>query len=328
MSSQTRRKFLANSAALTAGSLLLPSIKTGPLANPSYPGKGSPIVVSTWDFGRIANLEAWKYLLNGSSSLDAVEKGISVIESDPKNQSVGIGGSPDRDGFVTLDASIMDPRGRAGSVTFLQDIINPVSVARKVMEDTPHVMLSGEGALQFALEKGFKRQNLLTEQSKKDWEKWKETSHYEPVINIENHDTIGMLCIDQKGEMSGGCSTSGLAYKIHGRVGDSPIIGAALYVDNEIGGAVTTGLGELVMRNLSSFLVIELMRNGASVQEACEEAIHRVIRNSPDYMKVQVAVLALDMDGNVGAYAIQPGFSYAVQTSSDSIVIPSNSYLK
>ena len=206
-----------------------------------------------------------KILSNGGGALDAVEAGVMVIEADEKNTSVGIGGAPDRDGRVTLDACIMAPDGSCGSVCALEHIVHPISVARKVMEKTPHVILVGDGALEFALAQGFKKENLLTEESRKAWEAWKKTSKYEPKINVELHDTIGMITIDQNGDIAGACSTSGLAYKMRGRVGDSPIIGAGLYVDNEIGGAAATGLGEAVIRAVGSFLVVELMRQGRSV---------------------------------------------------------------
>jgi len=196
------------------------------------------------------------------------------------------------------------------------------------MEDTPHVMLAGEGALQFALEKGFKRENLLTERSRKEWKEWLETSQYRPIINIENHDTIGMLAIDQKGDISGACTTSGMAYKMHGRVGDSPIIGAGMFCDNEVGGAVATGTGELVMKTLGTFLIVELIRNGASPQEAVEEAVKRIIKKTPDYKDHQVGFLAVDKSGNYGAYSIQPGFNFALHDMQENRVIDSLSYIR
>jgi isoaspartyl peptidase/L-asparaginase-like protein (Ntn-hydrolase superfamily) len=222
----------------------------------------------------------------------------------------------------------MAPDGKAGSVVFLEDIMNPISVAREVMEKTPHVMLAGRGALQFALANGFKQTDLLTEESKQAWKEWLEKENYQPVINIENHDTIGLLCLDSYGNLAGGCSTSGLAFKMHGRVGDSPIIGAALFVDNEVGAAVTTGLGELVMRSVSSFLVVELMRNGVSPQEACEEAIHRITKKNPDYQENQVGILALAKSGETGAFAIHPGFNFAKTSGKDHILINAKSFVK
>lgn len=316
-----------NSSLFSAGLLVYPDKRIGESAIFEGPAVSDPLVISTWDFGLKANAEAWKYLMTGARAVEAVEQGIRVIEADPDNLSVGMGGLPDRDGYVTLDACIMDENGRAGSVTFLQEIMHPISVARMVMEKTPHVMLSGSGALQFALENGFTRQNLLTDKAKKAWEEWKKTSHYQPVINFENHDTVGLLALDQAGNLSGGCSTSGLAYKMHGRVGDSPIIGAGLFVDNEVGAAVATGLGELVMRTLSAFLAVEFMRNGAQPGEACEKAIRRITTKNPEYKDYQVGLIALDKAGGTGAFAIQPGFNYSLCSKSVNEVKMSPSYL-
>jgi N4-(beta-N-acetylglucosaminyl)-L-asparaginase len=322
-----RRKFIVQGSMVSAG--LLVDSKIG-FSQKIFNDQGNvnyPIVISTWDFGLKANEFAWKSLYKGGRALDAVEEGIRVIEADADNMSVGIGGLPDRDGIVTLDACIMDENGRAGSVTFLREIVHPISVARLVMEKTPHVMLSGDGALQFALENGFERQNLLTDKARKAWEEWKVKSKYKPVINIENHDTVGLLAIDLKGNISGGCSTSGLAFKMHGRVGDSPIVGAGLYVDNEVGAAVATGLGELVMRTLSTFLVVELMRNGATPQEACREAILRIIKKSSEYKDYQVGLLALNKTGQVGAFSLLTGFRYAIHDQSLNELVTASSYI-
>ena len=322
-----RRKFIVNGSLISAGLIIDPKIGiSGEIPNDPEK-KVSPIVISTWDFGYDANTVAWKYLSEGSRALDAVEQGIRVIEADEDNLSVGIGGLPDRDGIVTLDACIMDDNGRAGSVTFLGEIVHPISVARLVMEKTPHVMLSGEGALQFALENGFERQNLLTDKAKKAWEEWVVKSQYKPVINIENHDTVGLLAMDQEGDICGGCSTSGLAFKMHGRVGDSPIIGAGLYVDNDVGAAVATGLGELVMRTLSAFLVVELMRNGSTPQEACKVAILRIAKKNPEFRDYQVGLLALNKAGQTGAFSLQTGFRYAIHNQNLNEVLPSSSYI-
>ena len=271
-----------------------------------------PVVVSTWIHGILANEEAWKVLGNGGTSLDAVELGVKTAEADPTNQSVGLGGFPDREGKVTLDACIMNHEQQCGSVAFLEHIVHPISVARKVMEETPHVMLVGKGALQFAEQQGFKRENLLTEASEKAWRKWLEDSRYAPVINVENHDTIGMLAIDELGNLSGACTTSGAAYKMHGRVGDSPIIGAGLYLDNEVGSAVATGLGEAVIRSAGASVAVELMRQGYTPQQACEEVIARIISKENDPKSLQVGVIALDKQGQVGGSAIHPGFNYAL----------------
>ncbi len=274
-----------------------------------------PVVISTWNFGKEANVEAWKVLSANGRALDAVEKGVQVPEGDPKETSVGLGGLPDRDGRVTLDACIMDEFANCGSVACLEHIVHPISVARKVMEKTPHVMLVGDGALQFALANGFKKEKLLTPESEKAWKEWLKEAKYKPVANIENHDTIGMIALDQKQNLSGACTTSGMAYKLHGRVGDSPIIGAGLFVDNEIGAATSTGVGEEVIRIVGSHLVVELMRQGNTPQQACEIAVKRVVKNQPEKSKlIQVGFLALNKNGEYGAYALQKGFTYAIQS--------------
>ncbi|WP_410220652.1 N(4)-(beta-N-acetylglucosaminyl)-L-asparaginase [Pedobacter sp.] len=332
-----RRKFIQSTVLASAAVAL--NNKTTYAAS-----SGKPIVISTWDFGIAANKDAWKILSKNGAALDAVELGVQNAEADVTNQSVGYGGLPDRDGIVTLDACIMDDKGNCGAVLALENIKHPIAVARKVMEKTPHVMLAGNGALQFALEQGFKKENLLTEKSKKDWQEWLKTAKYEPVMNIENklynttptklpgnqynHDTIGMLALDSKGNLSGACTTSGMAYKLHGRVGDSPIIGAGLYVDNEVGGATSTGVGEEVVRNVGSFLVVELMRQGYSPAEACKEAVMRIIKKKPETAKkIQVGFLALNKKGEYGSYAIQQGFSYAVcDNEKQDLLIKSLSY--
>jgi len=280
-----------------------------------------PIVLSTWNFGLAANVDAWKVLSKGGRALDAVEAGAKVPEADPTETSVGYGGLPDRDGHVTLDACIMDENGNCGSVAFLQDIMHPISVARAVMEKTPHVMLVGEGARQFALANGFEKINLLTPESEKAWKEWQKKSEYKPVINIENHDTIGIIALDSAGNLSGACTTSGMAYKMHGRVGDSPIIGAGLYVDNEIGAATSTGLGEEVIRIVGCHLVVELMRQGHSPEEACRLAVERIVKKNPAKAKeIQVGFLALNKKGEYGAYCLQKGFTYAVHDASGNVM--------
>ncbi len=282
-----------------------------PMSSPSQVEK--PIVISTWNFGLGANEAAWKVLASGGRALDAVEAGARVPEGDPTETSVGLGGLPDRDGNVTLDACIMDEQGNCGSVAFLQHIVHPVSVARLVMEKTPHVMLVGDGALKFALANGFEKKKLLTSASAKAWKEWLKQARYKPVINVENHDTIGIVALDNAGNLSGACTTSGLAYKMHGRVGDSPIIGAGLYVDNEVGAATATGVGEEVIRIVGCHLVVELMRQGRSPQQACKEAVERIIKKSgARALEVQVGFLALNRNGEYGAWCLQKGFTYAV----------------
>lgn len=324
-----RRRFLKTAALGAAAAALAPV--AGATGAPNAPTKGAVRVVSTWDFGVAANQAAWAILSNGGHSLDAVEAGARVPEADIKNHSVGLGGYPDRDGHVTLDASIMDAEANCGGVACLEDIEHPISVARRVMEETPHVLLVGEGALQFALAQGFKKRNLLTPAADKAWHEWLKTSHYKPAINSEvrdygagvpidkdNHDTIGILALDAQGKLAGACTTSGAAWKMRGRVGDSPIIGAGLYVDGEVGAATSTGMGEEVIRNAGSFLVVELMRQGRSPTEACKEAVLRVLHKHPSTArKTQVAFLAMNKDGEVGAWAIQAGFAYAVCDARD-----------
>lgn len=315
-----------------------------------------PLVVSTWRHGLAANDAAWKVLAGGGRALDAVEAGVRVSEADPEVMSVGYGGRPDREGHVTLDACVMDERGEAGAVAFLQGIMHPVSVARKVMELTPHVMLVGEGARRFAVAQGFPEQDLLTDKARAEWQEWLKKAEYSPwtpptdpkstssarpgatgdrkpgdIKPGDNHDTISMLAIDAAGNLSGACTTSGLAYKMHGRVGDSPIIGASLFVDNEVGAACATGVGEEVMKTLGAFLIVELMRRGASPQQACEEGIARILHRhrNDDLSKVQVGYLAIDRAGNVGAYDVQPWFQYAITDAQDGTrLVDAGSFLK
>ena len=291
-----------------------------------------PVVITTWNHGLAANEAAWEVLSKGGKAIDAVEQGVKTAEANPDVQTVGLGGFPDREGKVTLDACIMDEHNNAGSVAFLQYIKHPISVARKVMEETPHVMLVGEGALQFALEQGFQKENLLTEKTKKDYEEWLLTSEYKPVINIENHDTISMLALDEEGNLSGACTTSGAAWKMHGRVGDSPIIGAGLFLDNEIGAAAATGLGEAIIKTAGSAMVVELMRQGKSPTEACKEVvkrIHNIYNNSPDLEWLQVGFIALNKYGEYGSYCLRPGFNYAVRSlAEENILIDADYILK
>jgi N4-(beta-N-acetylglucosaminyl)-L-asparaginase len=268
-----------------------------------------PKAICTWDFSK-ASAKAGEELSKGTNALDAAIAGVAVEEENVKNTTVGKGGAPDREGNVTLDACVMDSSGDCGAVLCVEHITNVAALAKKVMEDTPHVILAGKGAEEFAYANGFEKENLLTEASKNAWEKWKESPEYKPIINIENHDTIGMLCIDKDGDIAGACTTSGLSYKMKGRVGDSPIIGSGLFIDNEIGGAVATGMGEEVLKTVGSFLIVELMRNGMSPQEACEEAIRRIVSKNDRYKDFQIAYIAMDKLGNVGAYCIHEGFTY------------------
>ena len=314
----TRRKFIQLSTAAAA----LPIASAFTTTNATT----KPIVISTWNFGLKANEAAWAILSKGGRALDAVEAGARVPEGDPKETSVGLGGLPDRDGHVTLDACIMDEQGNIGSVAFLEGIVHPVSVARLVMEKTPHVMLVGEGAQQFALANGFKKEKLLTKESEKAWREWLKEKKYKPIANIENHDTIGILALDANGNLSGACTTSGMAYKMRGRVGDSPIIGAGLYVDNEVGAATSTGVGEEVIRIVGCHLVVELMRQGHSPEAACKLAVERIIQKNPSKAKeIQVGFLALNKNGDYGAFCLQKGFTFAVYQPSGNTLSDSKS---
>lgn len=310
--------------------------------------KGNPIVVSTWAPNVKANAAAWEILGKGGRAFDAVVKGVQVPEADPKDNSVGYGGLPDRDGKVTLDSCVMDEKGNCGAVMALEHIMHPVLVARLVMEKTPHVQLVGDGALRFALAQGFKKENLLTPESEKTWRNWLKTANYDPMDTIKefeksmketnpghkehpypwpssiwNHDTIGMVAMDEAGDLSGACTTSGMAFKMHGRVGDSPIIGAGLYVDNEVGAATSTGVGEEVVKICGSHTVVEAMRYGMSPEEACKETLRRTMKNIGNKTNIQVGFLAINNKGEHGAYSIQKGFTYCVTTKDGTKVFTS-----
>ena len=297
-----------------------------------------PVVISTWDAGIAANKGAWEILGKGGRALDAVEAGVKVTESS-LNCCVGLGANPDRDGYVTLDACIMDEFSNCGSVAFLERIKHPISVARRVMEKTPHVMLVGSGAQQFAVAEGFPLEpQQLSESAEKTYKDWLKKSEYKPVVNIENkqsaghgpfapqyldngelnHDTIGMIAMDAKGQLSGSCTTSGMGFKMRGRLGDSPIIGAGLFVDNEVGAATATGQGEDVIRIAGSHTVVELMRQGLSPEEACKQAVQRILRIKKEKAKdIQIGFIAINKKGEYGGYALQKGFSYAVKTKGE-----------
>ncbi len=293
-----------------------------------------PIVISTWKHGLEANEVAYEILKNGGNSLDAVEAGVKKAEDDPCVLSVGYGGLPDADGRVTLDAAIMDWKARIGSVICLENIKNPISVARLILENTEHTILAGGGAYDFALKNGFKPESLLTEISIRKFQEWKasgsskaEEKHTDDFIlkkfdydNVNEdgfHDTIGMVAIDSDGHLSAACTTSGMAWKLHGRVGDSPIIGAGLYVNGEIGAAASTGRGEECIRACGSFLIVELMSNGYSPYEACKKACERVYKlnllstKHRDHI-YQVGFIAMNIKGEYGAYSVRDGFHYAV----------------
>lgn len=330
-----RRKFIQASA-LSSASLLLSKVATA--AGRTVSVKGKPVVISTWEAGLEANKGAWEVLGKGGRALDAVEKGVMVTEAS-QNCCVGLGANPDRDGYVTLDACIMDENFNCGSVAFLERIKHPVSVARRVMEKTPHVMLVGEGAQQFAIAEGFPlEEQKLSPEASHNYSNWLKKSEYKsPAINVENknnpghgpfaparlengewnHDTIGMLAMDTNGNLSGSCTTSGAGFKMRGRVGDSPIIGSGLYVDNEVGACVATGQGEDVIRVAGSHAVVEMMRQGLSPEAACKKIIDRIVKIKKEKVhSIQVAFIAINAKGQTGSFAIHSGFQYAIKNGS------------
>lgn len=325
-----RRKFIKQS--LLGSAIFLPGVSSAlPTSESRKTAAGDkPLILSTWNHGLPANADAWAKLKETGSILDAVEAGVRNTELDLTNLSVGLQGLPDREGITTLDASIMTGDGSCGSVAFVRQIKHPISLARAVMEKTPHVMIVGEGARQFAIAQGFPvEEEKLSPEAQKAYDKWKVTSQYKPIINIENHDTIGMIGMDANGKLAGSCTTSGLSYKMHGRVGDSPIIGAGLFVDDEVGAATATGLGESIIRICGSFLIVELMRQGRTPQEACEEAVRRLVAKNKDNIKdIQAGFLAINKDGETGAFAVHPGFNFAKATNSGNLMIDSGSHFK
>ncbi len=301
--SLSRRTFLRLSALATAGAAWPVQARWVQQAK----------VISTWR-NTHANAAAWQVLQDGGYALDAVEAGARVPEANPNDTSVGYGGLPDRDGFVTLDASIMDEKANCGAVAFVTGYKHVVSLARRVMEKTPHVMLVGRGAEQFAAQQGFKREKLLIPASEKAWREWLKKAEYKPYHNPGQHDTIGILALDSQGRLCGACTTSGMAFKMHGRVGDSPIIGAGLFVDGEVGAATATGVGEEMIRIAGSHTVVELMRQGYTPQQACEEAVKRVIkkRGKEKARLLGVAFIAMNIRGETGAYSITSDFEYTL----------------
>jgi N4-(beta-N-acetylglucosaminyl)-L-asparaginase len=323
-----RRKFIKQS--LLGSAIFLPGVSAAfsPSSNKNSAG-AKPLILSTWNHGLPANADAWSKLKETGSILDAVEAGVRNTELDLTNLSVGLQGLPDREGITTLDASIMTGDGSCGSVAFVRQIKHPISLARAVMEKTPHVMMVGEGARQFAISQGFPlEEEKLSPNAQKAYDEWRVNSQYKPIINIENHDTIGMIGIDANGKLAGSCTTSGLAYKMHGRVGDSPIIGAGLYVDDEVGAATATGLGESIIRICGSFLIVELMRQGRTPQEACEEAVRRLIAKNKDIKDIQAGFLAINKQGETGAFAVHPGFNFAKATDAGNLLVDAGSHFK
>ena len=284
-------------------------------------GTDGPLFIATWPFGLPACKQSLVSLKAGGSVLDAVEQGIRVVEADTEVDSVGVGGIPNANGVVQLDACIMDGTNqKAGAVAALEDYPHPISVARKVMEKTKHVFVVGQGAKDFAAQQGFEKQDLLTPQQREKWKQWLKENGKE--IPKGSHDTISLLGIDAERRIAGGCSTSGLAYKLHGRVGDSPLIGGGLYVDGEVGAAGATGIGENILRYCGTFLICELMRQGKTPTEACIGAIERIARG--DRKKpadLSVNFVALDKQGRWGAAGTDESFVAAVVTNQEAKII-------
>lgn len=309
-----RRSFTGALTALAAASALSQSRTMG------APVAGKPLFVATWNFGLPACEHSLKTLQAGGSVLDAVEQGIRLTEADVKNDSVGIGGRPNAAGVLQLDACIMDGRTqKAGSVAALENYPHPISVARRVMEKTKHVMLVGQGAAQFAKDQGFETAEMPLAEQKKLWQEWLSQQKKEAT---PNHDTIALVGLDSAGNLAGGCSTSGLAYKLPGRVGDSPILGSGLYVDGEVGAAGATGIGENVMRFCASFLIVEMMRGGMHPTAACRATIERIAKmDRKPAADLHINFLAIDKQGRYGAAGTDAGYQVAVVTTDGSQLI-------
>lgn len=325
-----RRKFIRSTGQVGIGLAVAScgvQVDPEPKNTATAASSSGPVAICTWGFQE-ANQVAGEALEEGRSALDAAIAGVSIEEANIKNRTVGKGGAPDREGRVTLDASVMAPDGNAGSVACVQNITHVAALARKVMEETPHVMLAGIGAEEFGYQNGFKKEDLLTAQSKEKYQEWLKEKKYKPIINIENHDTIGMLTLDRNGDLAGACTTSGLAYKMAGRVGDSPIIGSGLYIDNEVGGAAGTGLGEEIIKQVGSFLIVELMRNGMSPQKACEEAVKRTVRKAKNMENFQICYIAINKAGETGSFSLQEGFSRMEYRGGENKRIESDYHMK
>ena len=312
-----RRKFIKSLSSL---GISLPLLKAKSFTNTAQNKKmNNPIILCSRgkDWAEDVLKPGWDILRKNGSLLDAIEKSANVTELDPRDTSVGYGGLPNEDGVVQLDASIMyGPNHNCGSVAALEGIKTPSSVARLVMERTDHIHLVAEGAQNFAKMHGFKIENLLTESTRKIWVKWKENlsdkdDYFPPADGNYDRErttgTINILAVDKNSDIAGITTTSGLAWKIPGRVGDSPIIGAGLYLDNEVGAVAATGRGEEMIRSCGSFLGVELMRNGRSPQEACEDVCKRIIdiNGGPSKVDFNDKIVALSKSGEVGCAAIR-----------------------
>ncbi|MBM3879055.1 MAG: N(4)-(beta-N-acetylglucosaminyl)-L-asparaginase [Verrucomicrobia bacterium] len=337
LSPLTRRRFLQ--AATLAGAGQLASQAAAPPQPTSSTPAGRPLAIASGN-GLQATARAMALIQQGADALDAVLAGVNLVEDDPNDHTVGLGGYPNEAGVVELDASVMHgPTGRGGAVAALQNIRNPSNVARLVMERTDHVLLVGAGALQFAKAHGFTEENLLTNAAREAWLKWKESlsaqDDWLPPHSIQTPDvgarrapfarpygTINCNALDQRGGISGCTTTSGLAFKIPGRVGDSPILGAGLWVDNEVGAAGSTGRGEANLLACSSVMVVEYMRQGLAPEAACLRACQRIVTQTKmrrllddqGRPKFNVSFYAFNKQGDFGGAAIWPGFKFAVNT--------------
>ncbi len=303
-----RREFMKS---MTGGAALAAASLPARAASTSESSSSGLVLLTTWEWGQNANERASQVFQSGGSLLDAVEKGINVVEDDPKIMTVGYGGLPNADGVVELDAAIMDgTRHRAGSVCNLHMIKNPISVARQVIEKTSHTTLAGEGAFLFALKLGFQPQQLLTPASLQKWMDWKADPHRQTfwLKSPANHDTIGMVATDGKGHMAAGCSTSGLAFKIPGRVADSSLVGCGVYADDNVGGASATGDGDLMTNYCTSVSIVNVMARGASPQEACEEILRHMVKTDAKNREGQCAVIAMNDRGEMGNASMNAGF--------------------
>ena len=311
-----RRNFIKTLSAL---GISLPVMGGNVARSKSSVKKNNPVIICSRDenWGRKVLKPGWDILSSKGSLLDAVEKSANITELDPEDTSVGYGGLPNERGVVQLDASIMyGPTHNCGSVAALEGIKTPCSVARLVMERTDHIHIVGKGAQDFAVAHGFKVENLLTEKSRKIWLRWKENlsdkdDWFPPKDGDYDIDrttgTINVLAVDSAGDLAGITTTSGLAWKIPGRIGDSPIIGAGLFVDNEVGAVGATGRGEELLRSCGSFYGVEQMRAGKSPQEACEAVCQRIIdiNGGKDKVDFSDKMVAMNKDGEVGCAAIR-----------------------
>jgi N4-(beta-N-acetylglucosaminyl)-L-asparaginase len=305
MLSTTQRTFLALG-------LLMAAPSCAAITKQADEADARPILIATWSFGQEATQVALETIRSGGSTLDGIEQGIRRIEFLSSDGSVGLGGRPNAAGYTQLDACIMNgPDHGAGSVGGMEGIVHPITAARRVMDSSPHVMLVGEGARWFALEHGLESVDVSNLPAlKQAWVK----RERDPAPTERGHDTITLLALDADGNLAGGCSTSGAGGKLPGRVGDSPILGAGLYLDNEVGAAGATGLGENVMRHCASAAIVELMRQGMHPQEACEQVLQRIARSDPKGYDLSISFIALDKQGRTGAATSDQTFPFAVTT--------------